>query len=126
MKHFLAWSWTGLFALLAGCLHTPERTGTDAPAKKYQVKCEGECLELRQRGDVRRYCRLDHRNFLRIKPEADPAFEQGAAHLAGADQNEHAGKITQGIGNRGHASPAVSNMAASMASRADLPAQIAN
>ncbi len=66
--------------------------------------------------------------MLRIEAEPQPTFKQGAAHFAGADQNQQAGEISQ-IGNRrglGHASPEVSNIAASIASRADLPAQMTN
>ena len=75
--------------------------------------------------------------FVGFEAEPQPAVEQRAAHLAGADQNEQAGKIAQIRSRRQlqdlkrssascYASPEVSNMAESIASRADLPAQITN
>jgi hypothetical protein len=48
-----------------------------------------------QRRDVRLRLRLDYRELARIEPKPQPAFEQGAAHFAGADQNEQAGEIAQ-------------------------------
>ena len=96
-------------------------------AERFRIRIEPQAAP-RQRGDFRRRLRLEHRDVLRIEAEPQPAFEQGAAHFAGADQHEQAGEIAQ-IGNRrgrGHASPEVSNIAESIASRADLPAQITN
>ncbi len=48
-----------------------------------------------ERDDLRRRLRLKHRDVFWIKAEPKPAFEQSAAHLAGADQDEQAGKIAQ-------------------------------
>ena len=80
----------------------------------------------RERGDLRRRLRLEHGDVFWIEAEPQPAFEQRAAHLAGADQNEVAGEIAQIRRRARHASPEVSNMADSIASRADLPAQTTN
>jgi hypothetical protein len=44
---------------------------------------------------VRLRLRLDYRELARIEPKPEPAFEQSAAHFAGADQNEQAGEIAQ-------------------------------
>ena len=46
-----------------------------------------------ERGDFRRWLRLQHRDFFWIEPEAEPAFEQGVTHFAGADQDKQAGEI---------------------------------
>ena len=69
--------------------------------------------------------RFDHHQLLQIEPARDPAVEHGAAHLAGADQEEAAYRF-QRLRFAAHASPEVSNMAASSASRAPLPAQTTN
>ena len=95
--------------------------------KRFRIGVERQAAP-RQRGNVRRRGRLQHRDLFRIETEPQPALQQGAAHFAGADQNDAAGEIAQ-IGNRrgrGHASPEVSNIAESIASRADLPAQMTN
>ena len=75
---------------------------------------------------MRRRLRLENGNMLWVEAEPQPAFEQRTAHLAGADQDEVAGEIAQIRRRARHASPEVSNMADSIASRADLPAQTTN
>ncbi len=55
----------------------------------------------------------------------EPSLEQGAAHLAGADEDERGRQRRPGA-DLAHASPSVSNSTASRASRAVLPAQITN
>ena len=82
---------------------------------------------------MRQRRRLEHNDVAWIEAEPQPTFEQGAAHFARADQNQEAREIAQIrtlrvrtlIGGR-HASPVVSNIAESIASRGDLPAQITN
>ena len=63
--------------------------------------------------------RVDHRQLPGPAP-AEPALQQRTPHLARADQQDGAGQRI------GHASPSVSNMALSSASRGDLPAQSTN
>ena len=45
--------------------------------------------------DVRRRLRLEHRDALGVEAQSQPAFEQRAAHLAGADQHERSGELAQ-------------------------------
>ena len=76
-----------------------------------------------------RRLRLEHDNPCRIEPEAAPAVEHGRAHLAGTNQHQRARKVSKSRrrrDSRHHASPNVSNSAASIASRACLPAQTTN
>ena len=98
-----------------------------------------------ERRNLRRRCGSITATFFGIEAEPQPAFEHGAAHLAGADQHQRpenlprsgfsaAADIGEALiaaihrrhGESDHASPEVSNMAASIASRADLPAQTTN
>ena len=46
-------------------------------------------------GNLRRRLRFDHNDIGRIEAGSQPAVEERAAHLAGADQNEQAGQTTQ-------------------------------
>ncbi len=46
-----------------------------------------------QRRDCRTRLRLENGDLAWVESEPQPAFEQGAAHFAGADQNGEAGKI---------------------------------
>jgi len=68
--------------------------------------------------------RIDDRDLAWIEAGTEPAFQHGAAHLAGTDQNQPAGKPYGAVG--GHASPCVSSKAPSSASPAVRPAQMTN
>ena len=46
-------------------------------------------------GNLRRRLRFDHNGIGRIEAGSQPAVEERAAHLAGADQDEQAGQTTQ-------------------------------
>ena len=63
--------------------------------------------------------------FLGLSPRASQPSSMARAHLAGADQEKAAYRF-QRLRFAAHASPEVSNMAASSASRAPLPAQTTN
>ena len=103
---------------------------------------------LRERAQIGQRLRLNHDHFARIKTEPQPALQQRTAHFAGANKRDQTGEIAQArLGVRGcgricsrtclgfffrtrpraaHASPVVSNIADSIASRADFPAQMTN
>ena len=82
---------------------------------------------------MRQRRRFEHNDVAWIKAEPQPALKQRGPHFARANQNQKAREITQIrtlriltlISGR-HASPVVSNIAESIASRGDLPAQITN
>ena len=84
-----------------------DRVGTDE---------HGDAV-TRMRGLGERHRRLDHRDRGRRNPAGDPALEQRAPHLAAADEEERAG-------DRAHASPTVSRIAAARASAGACPPQI--
>ena len=63
---------------------------------------------------------LDHIGVRGRQTAGQPALQQGAAHLATADQEERPGEA------RHQASPSVSSIAAVSASCGDLPPQITN
>src|SRR5262249_61494448 len=92
-----------------------------------------------KRAEGSKRLRLEHRHLARIKTEPQPAFKERAAHFAGANECDQTGEVAQALvcirrGARSfrrrsggdHASPVVSNIADSIASRAHFPPHMTN